>query len=157
MKILVMSDSHGFSGTVKSILKKERSCDAVIHLGDGGADMLEMNEYTAGKPVYQVKGNCDISAYNFPPKLISYIGDTKFLACHGHAYNVKNDLGALFYAAKENGCTLALFGHTHIPLKEQYEDVTLINPGSVMNRRYCIITKHYGGIEITHCQLNDED
>lgn len=150
MKILVISDSHGFMTELRNILKQERHCDVIMHLGDGGADMLSMSEFTAGKPVYQVKGNCDISAYNFPEKIISYIGNIKFIACHGHRFNVKTDPSALFYAAKENGCALALFGHTHVPFHEMYEDVELVNPGSVSNGNYCIIQTENDSISIIH-------
>lgn len=150
MKILVLSDSHGFTDMLEAILRKERDADIIIHLGDGGADMLGMNHLTAGKPVYQIKGNCDISAYNFSPKLISSAEDVRFFACHGHMYNVKHDVTALYFAASEANCSLALFGHTHIQFSEDYKGVTLFNPGSVMNGKYGIVTVNGKDIKTEH-------
>lgn len=152
MKVLILSDSHR-SDLVKDILKKERFCDAFIHLGDGGSDMLDTGEYTGGRPVYNVKGNCDMASYNFPVRLISYFDSVKFYACHGHTHDVKRDLTAIFYAARQENCTLALFGHTHIPTKEEYDGVTLFNPGSAMNGRYGILETDGDSFTVRHCSL----
>lgn len=156
MKVLIISDSHGFSSMLRDILTKENNCDMIIHLGDGGTDMFEMNDITAGKPVYQVKGNCDMSVYNFSPVIISYIDRFKFIACHGHTYNVKSDLDALFFAAKEHECNFAFFGHTHHPLYEEAEDVILFNPGSVMNGRYGILETNGDKFSLENC-IADRD
>ncbi len=152
MKVLIISDSHR-SQLLTDILKKERNADIILHLGDGSPDMLDTGEYTGGKPVYTLKGNCDLSSYNFPAKLISFAGKAKFFACHGHAYNVKEGLSALFYAAKEAECAFAFYGHTHIPHIEKYEDVTLFNPGAVMNGRYGIMEINGDSITLQHRSL----
>lgn len=153
MKILILSDSHGFTNCLEEILKSERSADVIIHLGDGGSDLFDMTEYTAGKPVYQIKGNCDYSSFNFPLRLISYAENVKFFACHGHAYNVKTTLHSLFYAAKEQECKIALYGHTHIPNSEEYEGIILFNPGSVSNGKYGIMEVRKGSVTLTHKSL----
>ena len=127
----------------------------IIHLGDGSADMLDMNEYTAGKPLYQIKGNCDPSAYGFSPHLLSYAEGIKFFACHGHMYNVKQGLIALFCKAKENECNIALYGHTHIAACEKYDGVVLFNPGSVMNGKYGILTVNNTSFSAQHCGIED--
>ena len=36
MKILVMSDTHGYEDNLRLVLKKEAPYDCVIHLGDSG-------------------------------------------------------------------------------------------------------------------------
>ena len=43
---------------------------------------------------------------------------------------MKRGLNALCQAAKEKGCDIALYGHTHDSLITQMDGVTLINPGS---------------------------
>lgn len=139
MKILIISDSHGFTSMLKTILETERNCDMIIHLGDGGRDMFEMNELISGIPVYQLKGNCDMASYDFSEKFISYADNFKFFACHGHIYHVKSSLHSLFYAAKEYGCRFAFYGHTHIPSYEETEGIILFNPGSVSNGRYGVL------------------
>lgn len=156
MKLLILSDSHGSTKELEMILQKERSSDMIIHLGDGGSDLLQMNEYTQGKPVYQIKGNCDLSVYNFPLRLISYVRDIKFFACHGHAYNVKSGVIPLFYTAKEEGCTIALFGHTHCPYYEEYDGVHLFNPGSARDGSYGILDIGDNGFSFIHRNIFPE-
>lgn len=139
MKILIISDSHGFTSMLRTIIEKENNCDMIIHLGDGSRDMSAVNDITAGKPICQLKGNCDILSCNFSDKFISFADDFKFFACHGHNYNVKISLHSLFYAAKEYDCRFAFYGHTHIPAQEESEGIILFNPGSVTNGCYGIL------------------
>lgn len=153
MKILILSDSHGFSTELEEILKKERSADMIIHLGDGSTDMYDMNEYTAGKPFYQIKGNCDPYAYDFPQRLITFADNIKIFACHGHLYNVKNDITPLFYAAKQENCRIALYGHTHIPFSEEYDGVHIFNPGCAKNGSYGILETKEGSFTISHADI----
>ena len=152
MKVLILSDSH-HSSLLTEILKKERSCDVFLHLGDGAGDMLDTSEFTGCKPVYTIKGNCDAEAYNFPVRLTSYIGDIKFYACHGHTHNVKSALTSLYYAAKEAECAIAFFGHTHTAHNENYDGITLFNPGSVRNGCYGILQIDSNGFSLRHCTL----
>lgn len=142
MKLLVLSDSHGLVQILEKILKKEHDADAIIHLGDGGTDMWEFNELNYPKAVYQCKGNCDALAYNFSQTEIFTLCSKKIFACHGHLYNVKFGLENIYFAAKEIGADLCLYGHTHIPNNEYYSSLHLFNPGAVKDR-------HYGVIEIT--------
>ncbi|MBQ9945338.1 MAG: metallophosphoesterase [Clostridia bacterium] len=153
MKILIISDTHGFSSLLEAVLKKERGCDAVIHLGDGGADMFAMREYINTKPFYQIKGNCDMQCYDFTLRVISFFDSVKFFACHGHTHNVKTDRLALYYAAKSEGCSLALYGHTHIPLTEEYDGVTVFNPGSISNGSYGILETEGKSFSLRHCRI----
>ena len=41
----------------------------------------------------------------------------------------------LCYAAKENQCNIAMYGHTHIPDNSVYGGVIIVNPGSVSQPR----------------------
>ncbi len=154
MKVLIVSDSHGFTSKLREIIEKENDFDMLIHLGDGSNDICAVNELIAYKPVHQIKGNCDLSSYNLSLRFISYIDDLKFIACHGHSYNVKNDLSALFYAAKEYECRFAFYGHTHIPSYEEAENVILFNPGSVMNGCYGVLKTCGNRFSLKNLQLN---
>jgi hypothetical protein len=40
-------------------------------------------------------------------------------------------LNTIRYKALENGCDIAMFGHTHVPLLDEGDDVTILNPGSL--------------------------
>ncbi len=140
MKILIFSDSHRSTSDMRFILMKEGRPDAIIHLGDGSADLNTLAELTGGIPVYQLQGNCDYPSPDTPVRLISYFEDVKFIACHGHSYNVKAGLSALYFAAKEAECDLALFGHTHTPFNEVSDGIRFFNPGSVASGRYGVLT-----------------
>ena len=138
MKLLILSDSHGYIYNLEEILKKERSADMIIHLGDGADDMMLMTEYTQGKLVYLCKGNCDSYVYGFTEKVILPIENTRIFACHGHEYGVKYGLYKLYYAAKQEEAGLCLYGHTHIPKCDAEEDMFIVNPGSVSGGNYAV-------------------
>lgn len=140
MKILVISDSHGRTGYLESILKKNAvSCDIIVHCGDGADEMLSMNEYTYGKNVFLCKGNCDSSIYGFAELNTFPAGNKNVMACHGHWYKVKYGYNDIFFAAKEKGSDICLFGHTHEPFYEFYDGTLFLNPGAVASGNYAII------------------
>ncbi len=136
MKAVIVSDSHGNSRILERIFAAERNTDCIIHLGDGSDDLMGLNEYTGRIPVYQLKGNNDPSFYNFSPKLITYMGSIKFFACHGHLLDVKYGLTKLYYAALQDECSIAFFGHTHIPFIEESKNITFFNPGCAYKGQY---------------------
>ena len=139
MRLLIISDSHGDTVTLKDILRREKNIDAVIHLGDGGTNMWDVRELTENIPVYQCQGNCDSSLYNFSPEENLTLCTKKIFACHGHRYNVKSGLNTIYFAAKEKGADICLYGHKHIPNNEYYAGIHLFNPGAVKDGRYGII------------------
>ncbi|MGI5898595.1 MAG: metallophosphoesterase family protein [Christensenellales bacterium] len=130
MKIMVLSDTHGNRNAVLNIIKNidEQRPDALVHLGDGAGDVNAI-EKGAGMPVYAVSGNCDTFTA-FPELLTPSFGGIKFMLCHGHRYRVKSGLGILERAAEQLGCKAVLFGHTHVPVIQQRENVLLLNPGA---------------------------
>lgn len=131
MKILVMSDSHGRSDGMRKAIRREAPLDAIIHLGDlqGGEHLLPG---LAKCPVYMVAGNCDYPSDILPREQIIVLGGRRMLLTHGHQYSVSWDTEELLLRAMEEGCTAALFGHTHRPfLSGVEEDVMLLNPGSI--------------------------
>ena len=146
MKLLVLSDSHGAVERLQSILQREAGCEAIVHLGDGAADMARCLPYTVGKPVWLTRGNCDRDASGLQEKhVFSEAGVTVF-ACHGHRYNVKTGLLTLYFAGAQAQAGLCLYGHTHVQKAEIYEGVTLLNPGAVLNGRYAVVTLEDGGV-----------
>lgn len=124
----VFSDSHG---SVELMTEAVRRCrpDIIIHLGDYERDAFILHDEFPHIPFFSVAGNCDM-ARRSPLWDTVPLGPVKAFICHGHMYNVKMGLYSLYYAAQEQGASLALFGHTHIPCNEQIGGVHLINPGS---------------------------
>lgn len=128
-RVLVVSDSHGNNDNIRKAIKKAGRIDLMIHLGDIGYDYPEV-ERMSGVPTYLVAGNNDYGGYLRDTNII-FIGNHKILATHGHRQNVYRGVDTLRYLALENGCDIAMYGHTHVPFLDEAEDVTILNPGSV--------------------------
>lgn len=129
MKILVISDSHGKNGRMELAVEQESPLDRIIHLGDleGGEDLLEA---IAPCPVEIICGNNDFFS-PYPREKVIEIAGIRIFMCHGHAYGVSMGTERLEEAARRNGCTVAMYGHTHCPVIRQSGKLTVINPGSI--------------------------
>lgn len=128
MRIGVISDTHGGMIDIDYALRKAGAVDAWIHLGDYCADarFLEKGEL----PVYCVRGNCDVLCEEREWERVFEWEGVRILATHGHLYRVKQDPYRVVLRARELGCAVALYGHTHAPMLSNEGDVLLVNPGS---------------------------
>lgn len=130
MKILIMSDSHGHDTNVKKTIEKERPLDALFHLGDSQGSEEKIRQL-AECPVHMVAGNCDFFT-DLPTIAIVKYGKNRFFLTHGHYHYVSVGTMDLLSAAKENGCNVAIFGHTHRPVMDGTDgNVLILNPGSI--------------------------
>lgn len=138
--IVIISDSHGNVKNLEKLLPIFNENDFVVHLGDGIGDMrfLLRQEETLYNKFYGCAGNCDFSS-PYPLEGIFSVENVDIFYCHGHNYRVKSTLAELAQRAKQKGCQVALYGHTHTPNITEIDGVTLINPGSL---RYPL---HQGG------------
>ena len=129
MKILIVSDTHGRNGSFKAVYQAVSPVDMVLHLGD-----VEGAEETFASmvkcPFYAVAGNNDFFT-SLPMEQEIQIGTYKAFLCHGHYYRVSMTNQLLADEARARGCSLAFYGHTHRPMIERNQDVTLLNPGSL--------------------------
>ncbi len=128
-RLIVLSDSHGDADAIRRVLASEKNIGAVIYLGDGARDMEEVIAEFPGLRYYCVIGNCDFHSFD-PRDAIAPFEKVIVYYTHGHIHGVKFSTTALAQAAKARGATVALFGHTHIPLYEESDGITLFNPGS---------------------------
>jgi hypothetical protein len=127
--ITVVSDSHGNRRAFEQLDGVFAESDIIIHLGDTSGDgQFIKNKYP--NKTYVLNGNCDFMKVG-QDKLVLQVEGVKIFACHGDAYSVKTMLSRLAYAAEEEGCTVALYGHTHIAREDVMGDVTLFNPGTL--------------------------
>lgn len=154
LRILIMSDSHGRNENVELAIAQVREeigeFQMLIHLGDVG-DAREL-ESLAGVPCYIVRGNTDYDAKLLNANVIE-AGGHRIFATHGHLYQVDMWLDLLRFAALENDCDIAMYGHTHVPyLEEDPDDVTILNPGSISKPRQADHRYTYMVMEI-----DDED
>ena len=157
MKILIISDSHSFSNLLYEVFDKE-SPDMVIHLGDleDSPDDVARRLGVPKIPCVFIKGNCDYDPYGklLKSSVFSLKGH-RFFCAHGHIQGVNYGLDRLVYSAQEEGCYIALYGHTHRPFDEFLDGgfggakIHVINPGSIALPR--------GGSEQSYVIMNMTD
>ena len=127
-RVLIVSDSHGRLEYLEDVMERVKA-GLILHLGDveGDEDLIAAE---AGCEVVFVRGNCDYSS-DAPISETVAVGRHKIFMAHGHTFGVGFGTDELAHAAKEAGCDVALFGHTHVPYKDEVDGVTVINPGSI--------------------------
>ncbi len=139
MKILVLSDSHGCMEYMRRAVQKEQP-DLICHLGDCAMDAVQLSQEYFQIPFLSVPGNCDFPDSQTPLVRITQEAGVKIFLTHGHRYGVKSSLLRLELAAKEAGCQVAIFGHTHVPYCQKAGGLWLLNPGACQTRlRYGVI------------------
>lgn len=126
--IVALSDSHGGRGFFDEIAGVLGEADMIIHLGDYSSDGLYLKKRYPDKTII-LNGNCEMHGYG-SDEIVTECGGVKIFACHGHLYSVKTTLEKLAARAKELGCALALYGHTHVAAEDEIDGVTLFNPGT---------------------------
>ncbi len=129
MRVLIISDTHGYHKNLDKVLELERPYDQVIHLGDieGDEDYLEA---AAGCPVAAVRGNNDYFS-QLPQEQILELGGKRILMTHGHYYYVVAGLEHLIREAQGRGVDIVMFGHIHRPVLKKEGRLSVINPGSL--------------------------
>ncbi|MEE1113819.1 MAG: metallophosphoesterase [Eubacterium sp.] len=159
MKILVISDTHGHAGRLWDVLNRTGQVDALIHCGDVEGQEDEIRDL-ADCPCYMVTGNNDWDSV-LPDEITATIDDYRIWITHGHRYGVSLGPEMLRDEAESKGIDLCFFGHTHRPMVETENNLTLINPGSLTYPRqlgrkptYVLITiDRDHGLHFEICEL----
>lgn len=155
MKILVMSDSHGAWESMCRAVEQEQPRQ-ILFLGDGLHDADRLHVRYPDLPIITVPGNCDHDFFDEPERLIEIDG-VRILMMHGHTRRVKYDSLAAYYAAREMGAQILLYGHTHRPLVDYDGHLFTMNPGTIGGRRtnstYGVILIENGKIDCHTVQL----
>ena len=153
MRVGVLSDSHGFTGRLSTILMVMEAggpIDALIHLGDGYDDLRALD--VPLPPVYQVAGNCDF--FRKDTLDVVCLSGARILLTHGHRQHVKEGLGDLMDLAIREAVHAALFGHTHCPCCRWENGILLLNPGAVNDGKFALLRiNRLGAIEPELCSL----
>lgn len=159
MKTLIFADSHGRNIGMAAAIEREKP-DAVIHLGDYTEDAREIARVFPSLTVYRIRGNNDFDA-DIALNAVIRLGGLPIFITHGHQEHVAmQHCGILPQRAREEGCTVALFGHTHRMLLERINGVVVCNPGSISLPRggpasYARLTSENG--RLCEIVLLDED
>lgn len=129
MRILIVSDTHGRHTGFDAALREAGAIDMLIHLGDteGGEHYIDA---MTDCPAYIVSGNNDFFS-ELPKELELGIGKYKAFITHGHYYYVSLGTERLLEEAKERNADIVMFGHTHKPVVEEQDGITILNPGSL--------------------------
>ena len=136
MKILIVSDTHRRDGNLRAIIEKQSPFDMLIHLGDTEGSEIYFKEWVNNDNcvIHVVRGNNDFFSRLDREKVVLIGGYTAFMT-HGHRYGVNYGTDRLVEVAKENGASIAMYGHTHKPQIELVDGVYVINPGSISQPR----------------------
>lgn len=129
-KIAVVSDSHGAVEKIRAFLPRLGQVDALYHLGDHAEDAIDLARILNCGYV-SVRGNCDPFSSSPLEYTVEWHGK-RILLLHGHTVSGRQHL---FYAAKQANADAVLFGHSHVPSIETFEDVLMLNPGSLSRPR----------------------
>lgn len=154
MRVLIISDSHGETKRFdKAIVAFEP--DMIIHLGDIERDVEYLEAVYPHIPVEAVVGNNDPWVRREAEKVIELEG-IKIFMTHGHLYGVWDKGFRIAQRAEELGCSVALFGHSHVPVNEVYGFVRAFNPGSIARPRVGeysvgIMEIENGQVGLCHC------
>ena len=170
MKLLFFSDVHGVPSRLELLLKhaEDLAPEKLVFLGDalyhgprnGVPDFYDSKRtaeiFNAHKDeIIAVRGNCDAEVdqmmLNFPIMAdFSQIFDgvRQFFVTHGHLWNADN------LPNIPEGSVLA-HGHTHIPVKQTINGITVFNPGSISlpKRNLPPTFGFYDGINLVHYDL----
>ena len=146
MKILVVSDTHGYTSSLRTLLGTfENQVDMVIHLGDYAQDLLDMEILYPNLTMVAVAGAVD---YGVDSVRILKLEGCRIMLLHGHLHGVKSDIRRLIKFAKDSNVDACLFGHTHVQTMFTQESIFFMNPGSIPEPRDGS-GAGYGLIEIT--------
>jgi putative phosphoesterase len=146
MKIFFMSDIHGSLYYLEMALQryKEEKANFIAILGDalyhGPRNPLPkeynpqpvaslLNKYK--DKIIAIRGNCDSEVDQMLieyPMMADYsiilYNDRRLFLTHGHIYNESN-----LPNLSEND--VLIMGHTHIPVAKKYNNIYILNPGSI--------------------------
>lgn len=147
MKLVLFSDVHGNDFMLERIMLFNPDADHFLSMGDSELTM----DYLLDLDIIGVKGN-----YPRDPGVdydhILMVNNKKILMTHGHKYGVQRGLNKLIKKAIEEEIDIVLFGHTHVAEVIKYNNIILLNPGSVYRSRgrnypsYCIMNITDDGI-----------
>jgi hypothetical protein len=124
-KVVVVSDTHGRSDLLEKIPKWEPDASLFVHCGDLEDDPRAYPQWI------MVRGNNDYMPDSMMPlhRVIS-IGGHRLFITHGHRFPYYERDRFMANRAKENGCDIVCYGHTHVGETHEKSGVTLVNPGS---------------------------
>lgn len=129
MKVLIVSDTHRNNANYLKVVERIGPLDMVIHCGDVEGSELIISK-AAGCHVEMVQGNNDFFS-DLPREKEFMLGQYKVWLTHGHNYYISMNSEIIKQEARDREMDIVMCGHTHKPVVDIGNDLTLINPGSI--------------------------
>ncbi len=156
----VISDTHiplENEAIPDEVLAELARTDAIVHAGDFVAVSVLHTLQELGPPVYGVVGNLDGYGLRsvLPETRVERIGETAVGIVHG--WGPPTRLGQRV-RQRFKQVDLVIYGHSHIPLVEEWNGAVVANPGSIACNRdgsqtYALIHLD-NGIRVEHRTLS---
>ena len=144
-RIVVISDTHKDFFTLRKIVERHRQDTDLVE-----EDVRKIQALYPSLSIRSVRGNCDFGSKSKPVDIVE-LGCARILFCHGHTMFVSAGTEYLENAAREAGCNVALYGHTHVSYCRYKDGLYIMNPGSPSSPRDGKAS--YGIIDITETGL----
>jgi len=135
MKVLVMSDTHGYIFNARKAIERNPDIEMVLHLGDYCRDAVQLSQLFPNIKFEYVYGNSDIRIGTICAEKTIEIEGKRVFMTHGHKYSVKWDYNRILAQAKIENAEVILFGHTHIAVVDNVKNTLIMNPGSISESR----------------------
>ncbi|HEY5585344.1 MAG TPA: metallophosphoesterase [Ruminiclostridium sp.] len=135
MKVLVMSDTHGYIINAKEAIDRNPDIEMVLHLGDYCRDAAQLSQLYPNIRFEYVYGNCDIGIGAISAEKTIEIEGKRIFMTHGHKYSVKWDYNRILAKAEMENAEVILFGHTHVSAIDNVNNILIVNPGSISESR----------------------
>ena len=144
MRLLVVSDSHGYDEELEFVLKNI-TYDAAIHCGD-----CHFDKKSSFLKLFDVivQGNHDEDFLPLEMTFKTPLGE--IFICHGHTFHVYKGYDELSRYINKKNISICFHGHTHVPHIEKFENSLFVNPGSIMFNRGLSECGSYAIVEINH-------
>jgi putative phosphoesterase len=146
-RVGLISDTHmpeRCAALPPSLFAVLHGVDLLLHAGDVG-ELWVLERLSAIAPVVAVHGNDDTpdATRELPYQQLVTVAGRRILLWHSHYRDPAQEMASRrnddWYVhlarwaerGRRAGARIVIFGHAHIPLTYQYEDVWLVNPGAL--------------------------
>jgi uncharacterized protein len=155
LRLVVVADTHGRPHPKAAEQIAALKPDQILHAGDIG-DLSVLDQLAKLAPVHAVRGNIDVKAPDLVDALtLEVVDDSRSLltlllvhiAVHGP--KLRRDAAEL---ARQEGASLVVCGHSHVPFIGRDRGLSVFNPGSIGPRRFQLPVL-FGVIDIDHAQV----
>lgn len=145
LRLAVVADTHSRPHAALAPQLTAWAPDAILHAGDIG-DRAVLDALGAIAPVHAVRGNIDARERDLPDVLIINAGPLCIYLTHIAVIGprLRPDVAR---AARAEGATLVVCGHSHVPFIAKERGLTIFNPGSIGPRRFHLPIL-YGTLEL---------